>query len=125
MIAKSIGRPHTTLSSLAVHSIDKPKALGLQSILPIIPRIAQQARRHARPESEDDKRNEVARGHGPSSCFIQRRPCRDATAIRVDEPRRSRSAEALARSSQVVENDKEEDSAGDVNERIDSVDPVQ
>lgn len=73
LITEFVRRPNAALASAAVDGIDKAEALGLFSIRPAVIGIAQQTRGHARPQSEDDKGDEVAHGHCSASGFIQRR----------------------------------------------------
>jgi hypothetical protein len=70
LVAESVGGPDTALSSTAVNTVDKAKALGLLSIRALVFRIAQKTGRHARPAGEDNESKEIAHGHGSSTGFV-------------------------------------------------------
>ena len=103
-----------------MYRIDESKALGLLSIGAIVFRIAQQSRRHARPESKDYEGDQVADGHSSSSGFIQSRTSADVVSANT-----AGQDTALAGSGDIVEHYQEEDSSGDMNEGVETVDPVQ
>ena len=120
MIAKLIGRPDAALTSFAVNSVGKPEALGFLGISSHVIRVAQEPRGHARPQRENDERDEVAHGHGPTTSFVQRRP-RDGI---VDAKPSVRYA-SLTSGRQVEQDYEEANGAGDVYERVHPVDPVE
>jgi len=64
LVAELVGRPHAAVSVRAVDSVHEPVALGLRRVRPLVLRVAQQPRRHARPKGEDDEGEQVAHGHG-------------------------------------------------------------
>ena len=103
-------------------SIHKPKALGLLRVLARVGRITQQARRHAWPEGEDDKSEQVAHCHGPPP------PLKDGRSEgrrKVPPVLKLRFPSALflhlvswPRGRDVIQHDEVEDRAGNVYERV-------
>lgn len=120
MVTESIRSPDTTLASPAMNRIDKPKTLGLLSIRPIVVRITQQPRRHARPQREHEKRNQIARRHRPSPGLIESR-----SSTNIISANAACQDTALAGGGDIVDHDEEEDGAGDVDKGVDAVDPVE
>jgi hypothetical protein len=103
-----------------VDSVNKAKALGLGGIWAVVVGVAQQARGHAGPKREDEKGNEVASGHGASSSLVQGRS--SGNVVRLNAARQDT---ALAGRGEVKEHDEEEDGAGDMDEGVDAVNPVE
>ncbi len=120
-----------------MYRVDKPKPLGLGRVLPRIRRVAQQPRRHARPKGEDDKREQIAHGHGPPPPLKHRRPERRGVIPPVAVQRHHRGllltvgrrrlpVQPVARAGRrdVVQHDEVQDGAGDVDERVRLVGPA-
>lgn len=102
--------------------VDEAVALGLLGVLAVVLRVAQQARRHARPQREDDEGEQVAQRHGPPARLVQpgARVAEEARVGAVGADERA----PLARGGEVVQDHEEEDGAGDVDERVDAVGPL-
>lgn len=54
-----------------MHRVDEAIAFGLESITPMIPRIAKQPWGHAWPQGEYDKGNKVTHGHCSTAGLVQ------------------------------------------------------
>jgi hypothetical protein len=111
LVAESVSGPDTALSSTAVNTVDKAKALGLLSIRTLVFRITQKTRRHARPAGEDNKSDEVAHSHGSSTGLVESR----TSSHRI----RSHTASgitAMSGGGEVVEDNKEGNGARDMDE---------
>lgn len=63
--------------------------------------VAEEARRHARPEGKDDEGNQVAYGHGPSPGFVESRAGR-ATFYAADILTNLAFADAVAGGGKIV-----------------------
>lgn len=120
LVAEFVRGPHTALAIAAVDSVNKAKALGLGGIGAVVVGVAQQARGHAGPEREDEKGDEVAGGHGASSSLVQGGS--SGNVVGLDTARQDT---ALAGSGEVEEHDQEKDSAGDMDEGVDAVNPMK
>lgn len=120
LVAKLVGGPDTALARLAVDSVDKAVALRLGRILPVVLGVAQKTRGHARPEGEDNEGKQVAHGHGTTASLIQSRASGNVVGVGA-----AGHHTALAARGEVVEGNQEEDGSGDVDERVDAVDPVE
>lgn len=123
LVAEPVCCPNAALATGAVNSVDKAKALGLFSVRPVVIGIAQQPRRHAGPEGEDDKGQQVAHGHGATTGFVEGRTGR---AVSWDIVARQPIGNGTATSGggDVVEDDEEENGTRDMNKGVDSVDPT-
>lgn len=101
--------------------VNKAISLGFLGQMAAIIRVTEEARRHARPEGEDDKGEQVAHGHGAPPSFIQGR----ASGQRVGAKTARSWMSAVARRGEVEEDDEEEDGAGDVDKGVETVGPAQ
>lgn len=119
LVAELVGCPHTAFAGLAMNCVDKTIALGLGSVVAVVLGVTQKTRRHAWPESKDDKSDQVAHGHGSSACLVQSR-----TGGNVVGPDTAGHHTTLASGGEVVQEDEEENGSRDVDERVDAVDPV-
>lgn len=120
LIAESVRCPNAALPRVAVNTINESEALRLRSVGSVIVRITQQPRRHARPQSKDDKCNEVAHGHCSTSSFIQSR----SSGYYIASGSTARSS-TLLRGSEVKQGYQEEDCSRNMNKGVDSVYPMQ
>lgn len=129
LVAELVGSPDTAITILSVHGIDKAIRLGLLRVLAIVGGVAEESGRHAGPEGEDDKGQKVAHGHGTSTALVhiwakvadEVAPVADksaSTVILVD-------AGPRASGGDVEEDDEEENGAGDVDEGVSSVRPLE
>lgn len=102
--------------------VDEAVPLGLLGVLAVVLRIAQQARRHAWPQREDDKREKVAQGHGPPARLVQRgaRAAEEARIGAIGPDERA----PLARGREVVQQHEEEDRPWDVYKGVYTVCPL-
>jgi hypothetical protein len=119
LIAELVGCPDAALAISAVHRVYESKALGHLCVFSFVPWVAQQPWRHAWPQREDDKRQQVAHSHCSSSSLVQGRS--RSHLVRLNS---SGHHATLSSRRQVVEGNKEEDGARDVDKGIHSVDPV-
>ena len=127
MVAEAVRGPNTAIAVRPVDRVDEPKALRLPRILARVVRIAQQPRGHARPESEDDKGQQIAHGHGPSPFFKDGGPKRRRELPPTVEHCFSTvlflNLVPWLRRRDVVQDDEEEDRARDVDKGIRAVRP--
>ena len=129
LVAKLVRSPDTAIAILSVHGIDKAIRPGLLCVLAVVGGVAEKSGRHAGPEGEDNKGQKVAHGHGASPALVhiwaevgdEVAPVADKSAptvVLVD-------AGARASSGDVEEDDEEHDGAGDVDEGICTVRPLE
>lgn len=129
LVAELVGSPDTAITILSVHGIHKSIGLGLLGVLAVVGGVAEESGRHAGPESKYDEGQKVAHGHGTSPALVHIR------AEVVDEvaPVADKGASAMvlvdagagASGGGVEENDKEENGAGNVDEGVGSVRPLE
>lgn len=100
--------------------VDEPETLRFRGIFTVVVGVAEESWRHAWPQSENDKGNEVAHRHRASTRLIKGRT---SAIVVVDDS--AGHGMALAGCREVVEHDEEEDSSGDMDEGIDPVDPME
>ena len=124
LIAESVLRPDAARAVGTVHRVDKPVLARLIASGALDVGIAQQARRHARPDGKDDKSNEVANGHGAAASFVETGTCGAAFNFAIVLARLAL-VKAVAGRGEVVEPDQEENGARNVDKRVDAVDPCQ
>lgn len=129
MVAEFVGSPDTAITVLSVHGIDKSVRLGLLRVLAVVGGVAEESGRHAGPEGKHDKGQKVAHGHGTSPALVHIRaevvdevaPVADkstSTVVLVD-------AGPRASGGDVEEDDEEENGAGNVDEGVGSVRPLE
>lgn len=124
LVAKFVLGPHAAFAGGAVHRVDEAEGAGFLADGAGNVWVREQARRHAGPESEDDEGDEVADGHCAAAGFVEARA--SGTAVGVAEGLVvQREVQAAIRGGVVEEPDQEEDGAGDVNEGIDAIRPVE
>lgn len=104
-----------------MNSIDESETLRLHRIRAVVIRIAQQARWHARPECKNDKGDQIAKSHGPSARFIKHRPGASSNAI-IAAIHPGHGAPP-AGGGEIVEEHKEKNGSGNMNEGVDAVSP--
>lgn len=129
LVAELVGGPDTAIAILPVHGINKAIRLGLLRVLAVVGGVAEESGRHAGPEGEDDEGQKVAHGHSTSAALVHiRAEVGDEVAPVADK---STSAVVLvdagprASGGDVEEDDEEENGAGNVNEGVGSVRPLE
>ena len=129
LVAELVGSPDTAITILSVHGIDKAIRLGLLGVLAVVGGVAEESGRHAGPKGEDDKGQEVAHGHGTSPALVHIwAEVADEVAPVADKRASSMvlvDAGPGASGGDVEEDDKEEDGAGDMDEGVGSVRPLE
>lgn len=124
LVAEFVLRPHRRLAGGAVHRVDEAKGARFLADWAGDVGVGEQARWHAGPEGEDDEGEEVADGHGAAAGGIQTgsggRARGFAKGLGVQ-----REVEVVAGGGVEEEPDEEEDGAGDVDEGVDAVGPVE
>jgi hypothetical protein len=70
LVAEAVFSPHTSRSVGTMDSVDEPIAASQLSLWAFHSRVTEKSRRHAWPEGENDKRQEIAHGEGPPPCLI-------------------------------------------------------
>lgn len=106
-----------------MHGIHEAEALGLAGVGAVVVGVAQETGRHAGPEGEDDKGQQVAGGHGAAAGLVQGGTGRVPANVLIAAELR-RDGAALAGGGDEVEDDEEEDGARDVDKGVNAVDPV-
>ena len=120
LVAELVLRPHARRSLLAVHSIHKAKAARQITELARYKRVTEQTRRHARPQREDDEREEVAHGHRAAASLVDewaRRARCNLTNVLLGLV-----GDAVAGDAEPVQVHEEEDRSGDMDEAVEPVD---
>lgn len=120
LITEFVGGPDAALTGAAVYAVDESETLGLGSIWTIIFGVAQKTRGHTGPEGEDEESDQVAHGHGAAASLVEGRPSANIVGVGM-----ASLVTSMASGGDVEENDEKGNGARDVDERIQTVDPVQ
>lgn len=122
LIAEAVLRPDAAFAAFPVHRIHESEAARFVAYGTADGFIAQKTRWHARPEREDNKRNQVAHRHRPPPSLEQLR-ARWTTLNRSHSLSGLALIHTVAGGREKVEPNEEQDRSGDVDERVDAIDP--
>ena len=127
LVAELVRGPDTAVAVGSMDSINESVRLGLLCVLARVVRVTQKSRRHAGPESEDDKGQQVAHGHcsSPSLINVRSEMRHQAPPLLHEYALAELIPKSLSgpRRRDVVQHDEKEDGSGNVDERVGPVRP--